>query len=228
MTGPSIDPESREPNYGFSFSDLEAGSLGPFTVLGHSLVANYDGIQGRDTSFDNDRNAVATNDGFRESWSFFPLPEPVENGTQVLNGLSYTRDSWKRVLDPDPDDELPVFEDKALHREMGYLLWDPDAQQGYRVIALPRGVTVLAVTREINVNDNETQLIFVAKAGSQDQQDGGITSNPILSGSANTTQFESSMVIANDGSSFSYEDKALQTRGSVELEHVDTNTLERV
>ncbi len=226
MTGPSIDPESGLPNYGFSLSDLEPGSLGPFTVLGHSLVANYDSTQGSDTSFDNDRNEVAHNEGFRESWSFFPLPEPVENGPQVLDGLSYTRDSWRR-REPTDDEEPPVFEDKALHRETGYLLWDGDAQQAYRVIALPRGVTVLAATQEIRVNDDATELVFVAVA-SDDPQTGGIVSNPILSGSAQTFRFESTMVITKDGSSFSYEDTARQTRADAEVEHVDTNTLERV
>lgn len=227
MTGPSIDPTSGEPNYGFSMSDLEDASFGPFKVLGHSLVANYDGIEGRDTSFDNDRNEVVTNEGFRESWSFFPLPEPVENGTQVLNGLSYTRDSWRRVPDTDPN-EPPEFEDKALHRETGYLLWDDVNQQAYRVIALPRGVTVLAVTQEVNRNDDSTELVFVAVGGTTDAQQGGITSNPILSGSANTVSFESRMVIANDGSSFTYKDTAQQSRESLSVEHVDRNTLERI
>jgi len=227
MTGPTFDPASGEPNYGFSMSDLAEGSLGPFTVLGHSVVANYDSTQGNDTSFDNEHRAVMSNDGFRESWSFFPLSEPVENGPQVLTGLSYTRDSWRRVLDTNPD-EPPLFEDAALHRESGYLLWDPEAEQGYRVIALPRGVTVLAVTREINVNDDSTELVFLAVAGSDNPGDGGILSNPILSGLANTIHFESKMLIVKDGSSFTYNDTAQQTRGELEMEHIDTNVLERV
>ena len=124
MTGPSFDPKSGEPNYGFSMSDLAEGSLGPFTVLGHSVVANYDGTQGSDTSFDNDRNEEVTNRRLSRVVVVFPLPEPVENGPQVLTGLSYTRDSWRHVLDTNPD-EPPLFEDAALHRESGYLLWIP-------------------------------------------------------------------------------------------------------
>ena len=210
MTGPSFDPESGEPNYGFSMSDLAEGSLGPFTVLGHSVVANYDGTQGSDTSFDNDRNEEVTIDGFRESWSFFSSPRARRERTPGAHRTSYTRDSWRRVLDTNPD-EPPLFEDAALHRESGYLLWDPEAQQGYRVIALPRGVTVLAVTQEINVNDDSTELVFLAVAGSDNPGDGDILSNPRLSALANTIHFESKMLIVKDGSSFTYNDTAQQT-----------------
>jgi hypothetical protein len=217
---------SNEPNYGFSMSDLAPGSIGPFTVLGHSLVANYDGVVGSDISFDNDHNEVANNEGFRESWSFFPLPEPVENGSQLLTGLSYRRDSWRRAPGTDPDD--PRYEDKALHRETGYLLWDGGRQEAYRVIALPRGVTLLAVTQQITVNDDATELVFVAVAGSGNPQDGGIVSNPIVSDLANTVHFESTMSIANDGSSFTYEERSQQTRGGLGFEHIDGNTLERI
>ena len=224
MSGPSIDPESGRPNYGFSLSDLEPGSLGPFTVLGHSLVANYDGLDGEDTSFDHDLGEVATIGGFRESWSFFPLPEPVENGSQVLTGLSYTRDSWRRVSGDGPDDA--VFEDEALHRETGYLLWDAGNRMAYRVIALPRGVTLLAVAQD--VDGNSTELMFVAEAGSDNPHLGGIVSNPILSDSARTVRFTSTMRIDNEGKAFTYEDEAVQVRQDQQVVHTDKNELVRI
>ena len=216
------DPESGRPNYGFNpTSDLPGGSIGPFTVLGDQQVANYDSTAGIDNSYDNVRGEMVTTDGFRESWSFFPIHEPVKNGTQVLTGLSYTRDSWRPV-----PDQTDTFEDETLHSETGYFLWDAQNGLAYRVIALPRGVTLLAVARD--VNEESTELTFVAEADSNDPFFGGILSNPILFESARTVRFESTMRILDSGTSFAYDDKAEQRREGQEVEHTDSNSLIRI
>jgi hypothetical protein len=217
-----IDPESGRPNYGFNpTSNLQEGSVGPFTVLGDQEVANYEGTEGRDTSYDNDLGDIVTTDGFRESWSFFPI-DPVENVTQELTGLSYTRDSWRRV----PDQDEPTFEEKLLHSETGYLLWDAPNDLAYRVIALPRGVTLLAVARD--VNRDPTVLTFDAVADSTDPFLGGILSNPILSQSVRTVGFRSIMRIVDGGRSFTYEETAEQRRTEQGVTHTDSNTLIRI
>jgi hypothetical protein len=238
------DPDSGFDNYGFTpTSDLPPGSLGPFTPLGDLEVANYDGVAGIDTSFDNDGGTVVTTEGFRESWSFFPLREPIVNGSQVLTGLSYTRDSWRASgeiepvehveLDPDDEhlrleDEHVLFEEESFHSEIGYLLWDEANGLAYRVIALPRGLSVLAVATDVGANS--TELRFEADALANDPFRGGILSNPILSGSVQTVHFASTMRIAGDGSSFEYEDIADQVRKGDEepVRHTDTNRLERI
>jgi hypothetical protein len=217
-----IDPESRRPNYGFNpTSDLEEGSVGPFTVLGDQEVANYEGTAGRDTSYDNGLGDTVATDGFRESWSFFPIDGPVENGTQVLTGLSYTRDSWRPV-----PDQADTFEDEPLHSETGYLLWDAQNRLAYRVIALPRGVALLAVARD--VDEESTDLMFGAEADSTDPFVGGILSNPILSESVRTVSFTSTMRIVDSGRSFTYDDRAQQRRSGQEFEHTDSNSLIRI
>jgi hypothetical protein len=217
-----IDPESGRPNYGFNpTSNLQEGSVGPFTVLGDQEVANYEGTEGRDTSYDNDLGDIVTTDGFRESWSFFPI-DPVENVTQELTGLSYTRDSWRRV----PDQDEPTFEEKLLHSETGYLLWDAPNDLAYRVIVLPRGVTLLAVARD--VNRDPTVLTFDAVADSTDPFLGGILSNPILSQSVRTVGFRSIMRIVDGGRSFTYEETAEQRRTEQGVTHTDSNTLIRI
>jgi hypothetical protein len=238
------DPDSGFPNYGFTTtSALTTEEFGPFAPLGDLEVANYDGMAGIDTSFDNDGGEFVTTEGFRESWSFFPLREPVENGTQVLTGLSYTRDSWRRLpgdpepvehVELDPEDEhllledAPVlFEEKSLHSETGYLLWDATNGLAYRVIALPRGMTVLAVARDVGVDS--TELKFEADGRANDPSRGGILSNPVLSGSVQTVRFDSTMQIGDGGSSFVYEDIAEQSReGNEPVEHRDTNGLARI
>ena len=217
-----IDPDSGQPNYGFTqASDLEEGSAGPFTVLGDQEVANYEGTVGRDNSFDNGSGEMVPTDGFRESWSFFPIDGAIDNGTQVLTGLSYTRDSWRPV-----PDQADTFEDEPLHSETGYLLWDPRNRLAYRVIALPRGVALLAVAGD--VGPESIELRFVAEADSNDPYRGGILSNPILSESVRTVSFTSTMQILDGGTSFTYQDTAEQRRPEQGVTHTDSNTLIRI
>lgn len=219
-----MDPDTYPPlpNYGFNpTSDVAPGSIGPFTPLGDMEVANYDGTAGIDTSFDNDGGEIVRTEGFRESWSFFPLGEPVENGSQVLTGLSYTRDSWR------PTGEEDMFEEQSLHSETGYLLWDAQNGHAYRVIALPRGVTLLAVATDVGAES--TELKFEADAEANDPFRGGIVSNPILSGSVRTVRFASTMRIDVGGGAFDYEDIAEQVRdGEERVRHTDTNRVERI
>jgi hypothetical protein len=219
------DPETGHTNFGFSaVSNLAPGSLGPFTRLGDLEVANYDGIAGFDSSFDNDRGEITENNGFRESWSFFPINDRIENASQNLVGLSYTRDSWRRV----GADEGFSFEEKPLHSEKGYLLWDEEHGQAYRTIAMPRGVTVLAVARAVTADS--TELHFDTEPTADDPLGGGILANPLLNQTTRTARFTSTLTINEGGTSFTYDDATEQQRtGSEEtFRHTDTNTLVRV
>ena len=124
--GNVADPATGLTNFGFHpTSNLSAESAGPFAPLGDLEVANYDGTAGFDSSFDHALKAVTDTNGFRESWSFFPIHDPVENGSQTLVGLSYTRDSWRRI----GADEEDTFAEEPLHRRTGYLLWDRDRRR---------------------------------------------------------------------------------------------------
>jgi hypothetical protein len=222
--GNTPDPATGLPNYGFNaISNLPPGFMGPFTPLGGFDGSNYDGTAGFDSSFDNERGEITENNGFRESWSFFPIDEPVENASQRLVGLSYARDSWRRT----GNDEDFTFEEKPLHSETGYLLWDEEHGQAYRVIAMPRGVTVLAVAQ--GVSADSTELNFDTEPVGNDPIGGGIQSNPLLTQAARTTRFRSTFTIGENGSSFSYDDLADQERADSDpMRHTDSNTLERV
>lgn len=218
-----IDPESGRRNYGFNpVSDLEPGSIGPFTMLGDREVANYDGLVGVDTSFDHERGEMVTTKGFRESWSFFPIADPIENGRQVLTGLSYTRESWR----PDPASE-GGFEDVSLHSETGYLLWDAANGMAFRVVAVPRGVSLLAVAHEV---DRDAAEVRFAASTDPKEPVGGILSNPMMAGSVSTERFTSTMQVVDEGRAFVYEDTAEQRRIETDetIRHTNTNTLTRV
>jgi hypothetical protein len=220
------DPDSDRPNFGYTpTSTLAPASLGPITLLGNfEAPANFDGTAGFDSSFNNDQGEITENNGFRESWTFFPLNDRVENAAQNLVGLSYTRDSWRRV----GADEAFTFEEKPLHSETGYLLWDEDHEQVYRVIAMPRGVTVLAVAR--NVTAGSTELVFDTEPTEDDPFGGGILSNPFLNQSMTTSRFTSTLTIGEEGKAFSYADTVVQQRTESEepMVHTDSNSLMRV
>jgi len=223
--GNVLDPATGRKNYGYSASsDLPPAFAGPFTPLAALEVANYDGIAGADSSFDNALGSVTENNGFRESWSFFPIDDPVVNASQKLVGLTYTRDSWRRV----GSGEDETFAEVPLHSETGYLLWDEEHSQAYRVIAMPRGVTVLAVAQ--GVLADATEVTFEADTISEDPFKGGILSNPLLAESARTVSFTSTMTIIDYGTAFSYKDTAQQQRADTEgpISHTDENTLVRV
>jgi hypothetical protein len=220
------DPTTGAMNFGFSAtSNLRPGFAGPFTPLGDLEVANYDGIVGADSSFNNALGEVTENNGFRESWSFFPIKDPVANASQTLVGLSYTRDSWRRVQVPDHED---TFAQVLLHSETGYLLWDKERGQAYRVIAMPRGVTVLAVAQ--GVEGGATELNFEADTTSNDPLKGGILSNPLLAQSVRTVNFTSKLTIVGDGTSFEYDDASEQERAdsAERVRHTNKNTLTRI
>jgi hypothetical protein len=222
--GTAPDPATNLPNFGFNaISNLPPGFAGPFTPLGDFGVANYDGTAGFDSSFNNDQGAITENNGFRESWSFFPINDEIDNASQQLVGLSYTRDSWRRV----GEDEDFTFEEKPLHSETGYLLWDEEHRQAYRIIAMPRGVTVLAVAQDIGAETAE--LHFDTEAVGNDPVGGGIQSNPFLTEAARTTRFRSTLTIADRGKAFTYDDVADQERADSDpVRHTDSNTLVRV
>ncbi len=107
-------------------------------------------------------------------------------------------------------------------------LWDEEHEQAYRVIAMPRGVTVLAVAQ--GVPADATELTFEADTTSDDPLKGGILSNPLLAQSARTVSFTSKLTIVDDGTSFSYEDTSEQQRGdgTEPFVHTDENSLDRV
>ena len=217
MTEPVTDPRN---NWGFNAtSDLPPESVGPFTPLGDLEVANYDGTEGIDISFDTDLQEMSRTERFRESWTFVPILEPVENGSQRLTGLSYTRDSW-RPLSADS------FEQKPLHSETGYLLWDGANGHAYRVVAMPRGVTLLAVAANVTAQSDE--LLFVADPTSDELVRGGVQSNPILTASAMTIRYTSTMRIASDSTWFSYDDSVEQSRDGQDVRHTDSNRLYRI
>lgn len=147
---------------------------------------------------------------FRERISFEPMG-PVRNGPQVLYGLKYATVVW------------PLGENEPFHEELGYWLWDAEAEQVMRCFIVPRGVVVNAGGQ---TSADATHFEMSADLGSQTY---GVLSNPFLDKAFKTVRYELSVTVNKDGS-FSYEeDTQLQMPEQEELfHHTDSNTLTRV
>jgi hypothetical protein len=181
----------------------ELGPLAP-------LAGVWEGDQGVDVAFGNVEGAIIETP-FRERTTFSPFG-PVENGAQVLYGLDYRMAGWR------PGEELP------FHTEVGYWLWDAANGQVMKCFVVPRGIAVLALG-EAAPQDRT----FVMRAHSGSSTD-GISSNRFLEEAARTTDFEAVITVAEDGSSFSYEETSLidHRRMPDVVRHTDRNTLHRV
>ena len=140
--------------------------------------------------------------------SFEPLG-PVDNGKQVLYGLDYRTAAWREG------------EDDPFHTEVGYWLWDADAEQVMRCFMVPRGATILAGG---NATASSRELRMSAEVGSTAY---GVLSNRYLDANAKTVRYELTVQLG-DGTWSYDEDTVLEMAGQKDLlHHTDRNTLKR-
>ena len=177
-------------------------NLGPLTPL----AGIWEGDEGIDIA-PSRTGPVQTK--FRERLTLEPMG-PVVNGPQILYGLRYRTTAW------------PLGQQKPFHEEVGYWLWDAQAQQVMRCFIVPRGVTVQAGG---SAEPQAKKFEMTATVGSETY---GITSNPFLDQAFKTVHFKT-LVTLHDNNRFSYtEDTQLQIDGLKEIfHHTDQNTLVR-
>ena len=174
------------------------------------LIGDWEGDQGLDVSFHNDKGKIAET-GYFEKSSFKPFG-PVDNGAQQLFGLDYRTTAWRKGeehLDP-------------YHTEVGYWLWDAANKQVMRCFMVPRGSTIIAGgTAEASA----TEYVMGATLGSTSY---GILSNQFLDEFAKTIGFD--VTIKIEGDSFSYDETTTVEHAKTAdlILHTDRNTMKRV
>ncbi len=178
--------------------------LGPL----EPLIGIWEGDQGVDVAPQHGASA-AKQTPFREKITFTAIGL-VANGPQQLYGLRYSTVAWP-LNDPEP-----------FHEEVGYWLWDNDAQLVMRSFVVPRGVVVNAGG---TTSADASTFSMSAQVGSEIF---GILSNPFLDQAFKTVQYDLSVKIHN-ANSFSYqEDTVLMIADTTDLfHHTDQNTLSR-
>lgn len=183
-------------------AQLDLQLLGPL----FPLIGKWKGTKGRNVAPD---PARGIEDGvYTEELSFTPI-KTVRNHEQTMYGLRY---------------QTTAFENgEPFHEEVGYWLWDPEAQEVYRCFIVPRGITILAGGK---VKANSTKYSLEARLGDNKF---GICSVPFLDREFKTVRYTLDIEILRQGE-FSYKEITyMQMPGRKEVfEHLDQNVLTRV
>lgn len=177
------------------------GPLGP-------LVGTWEGDKGNDRAPSPTRGVGET--PYRERITFVPTGR-VDNHEQILWGLRTATTAWR------------IGEAAPFHEEQGYIMWDAAAGQVFRMMAVPRGITVIAGG---TVAPDARRIVLAAELGSPTF---GICSAPFLDREFQTVRYELAYTLNDDGT-LSYEgDTQMRMPGRAELfHHVDKNRLTRI
>lgn len=145
-------------------SDDTLACLGPL----RALAGTWLGERGRDIS---PKAQGPETTVYSEEWSFEPIDRQV-NGPQLLYGLRYHQHVNR-------SDEAITF-----HDQVGYLLWEPEAEMVYMTLAIPRAQVAMAMGR---VEPSATAFTLRADAG---RPAAGILTNPWLDEHFHTVAWE--------------------------------------
>ncbi len=140
--------------------------------------------------------------------------QPIDfqtNGPQLFYGLRY----HTHILNPD--------QAATFHDQVGYWLWEPQANAVTLTLGIPRGQVLLA-SGPAEADAKEFEV--TASVGTEVH---GILSNPFLDRAFRTSSYRMRVTVNDDGT-WSYEEEGtLEIPGSDEpFAHIDRNTLTRI
>lgn len=174
---------------------------GPLTVL----LGTWRGDKGLDIAPDPDGKEQ---NPYYESLVFEGIGEVDNAESQHLMAVRYQQRVWRDT------------DDKAIHHQLGYWLWDKNNGQVMNSFTIPRGVCVLAGGSVETPSPKEA--VFKVKAKADDEQ-WGILQSPFMKNNARTLEFSQRLSV--EGDSLSYEQTSVvDIYGSV-FEHTDRSQL---
>lgn len=172
--------------------------LGPLT----NLVGTWSGNKGVDISPEPDGTEE---NAFRETITFKPIGDVDNAEEQELVGLSYHQVVHR------------IRDNKHLHDQCGYWMWDKASNTVIHTLAIPRGVSVVLEGRAIKTEDG---FQFTLKGRNNE---GKIAQSAFMSEKALTTSMSMTMTLSE--ASLSYElDMDLEIYGR-SFDHLDSSTL---
>ena len=184
-------------------SDVETIDYGPLAVL----IGTWKGDKGVDIAPEPDGTE---NNPYYESITFSAIGEVDNAESQLLTVLHY-----RQIVQRQSND-------KVIHDETGYWMWDVETGVIMHSLAIPRGVSILAGGLSTTTDNGEITLKVSAKQGDKDWQ---ILQSPFMRDNARTMAFQHEIHINKDILNYS-ETTTLDIYGKV-FEHTDKNELIR-
>lgn len=108
---------------------------------------------------------------------------------------------------------------EVFHDEVGYWMWDANAQLVMHSLAIPRAVTLLAGG---SATADAVEFTVKAKQGSE----WGIAQSPFMAANATTTAFEQTIKLTD--TSLEYHESTMLDIYGKSFDHTDANVLQRV
>lgn len=177
---------------------------GPLAVL----LGTWRGDKGVDIAPDPDGKEE---NHYYENLVFEGIGEVENAESQRLMAVRYQQRVWR--------DE----DDKSIHHQVGYWLWDSDTQAVINSFTIPRGVCVLAGgSAEFTPSSQKLLLRVNAEA---DDPEWGIVQSPFMQKNARTQKFSQTLSVHSD--TLIYEQTSIVDIYGKTFEHTDQCTLSR-
>ena len=185
-------------------SELDYGPL-------QALIGTWQGDKGRDLS--PEPGGIEDN-AYTETITYSEAGEVDNAETQELVALHYQL-AVHRIRD-----------DKAIHHQTGYWIWDAEAQLVMHGFTIPRAVAVIAGGSYTGETDAEGAVVLELSAG-LDHPDWQIIQSPFMRDNALTTGFQQRLTIGSERLSYR-QITLVDIYGRESFEHSDENILQRL
>ena len=177
---------------------------GPLT----QFIGTFTGDKGLDIAPDPDGKEENL---FYETIVFSEAGEAVNAEEQSLAALHY-----HLVVNRKSDD-------KVIHNQTGYWMWDKEKNEIIQSIAIPRAVCLLAAG---TATTEENGKVIINVATDEKSDSWGIVQAPFMHKKAKTTSFKQTMTI--QGNELHYHETTMVDIYGNSFEHTDTNTLSKI
>ncbi|MBL4606926.1 MAG: FABP family protein [Pseudomonadales bacterium] len=179
-----------------------ADDYGPLAVL----LGTWRGDKGLDVAPDPDGKEE---NHYYESLVFEGIGEVDNAESQHLMAVRYQQRVWRDT------------DDKAIHHQLGYWLWDKESGVVMNSFTIPRGICVLAGGHVKSSHPSpKLELNVKAKA---DGEEWGIIQSPFMKDNARTLEFSQTLCV--EGDNLSYEQTTMVDIYGRTFEHTDRSNL---
>ena len=180
--------------------------FGPLT----GLIGTWQGDKGRDIAPDPDGTEENL---YHETITFEPVGDVTNAERQKLVVIRYSQVVHRKS------------DEKAIHNELGYWMWDAETQTVMHSLTIPRAVCVLAGGKVSSSGTSEHTVILEVSAR-HDDPDWGIIQSPFMRDQARTIEFRHKIQV--DGDRLSYAQTTVVEIYGKTFDHTDENELARL